>query len=292
MTTESRVAGVAKGLHSSLARHGYGFQYAVTKMAADLSRADRSPWILPVLEFPVEVRGSGTRIDIIFQHKVANALLVCECKRVNPAYSDWCFVRQPKFIDGLIDRISYEILIKTSEGDVLSSLSDPMGESQVYHLAQEVRSSEKGDSKGQGKGMIEEAATQVLRGTNGLARFFHERPEYMPAKNLYGDRGEVRLIPVIFTTARLWTSQIDLSESELASGILKKKDRELMEVDYLYYVYHQSPGLKHDVPQKETGSSMKDLSDALRQEYTRAITIVGASGAERFFVDFKRRIPY
>ncbi len=114
MATESRMEGVAKGLHSSLARHGYGFQFAFTKLAADLSRADRSPGILPVLEFPVEVRGAGTRIDIIFQHKVANALLVCECKRVNPAFGDWCFVRQPKFIDGFIDRVTHEILINPS----------------------------------------------------------------------------------------------------------------------------------------------------------------------------------
>ena len=291
-TANSRMGGVAKGLHSSLARHGYGFQYAVTKIAADLSRGDRSPWILPVLEFPVEVHGAGTRIDIILQHKFANALLVCECKRVNPAFSDWCFVRQPRFIDGLIDHITYEIISKTDEGGVFSSLSDPFGSSEVYHLAQEVRSAEKGDPKGQGKGMIEEAATQVLRGLNGLAKLFHERPEYLPTKNLYGDRGEVKVLPVVFTTARLWTSQIDLSESELSSGILRERDGELTQVDYLHYVYHQSPGLKHEVPPKETQGSMRDLSDVLRQEYTRAITIVGASGVERFFVDSKRRIRY
>jgi hypothetical protein len=94
----------------SLDRHGYGFQYRVLKAANDLFRENTSFFAFEVAEFPVEVQSSDTKVDFILRRTVGPFIrrdgtastsrrrplfLVAECKRANPALSDWCFLRAP-----------------------------------------------------------------------------------------------------------------------------------------------------------------------------------------------------
>lgn len=78
-----------------LNRHGYAFQYSVIRFAEDLYRQNQSEWINEAAEFPVSVRNMQTRIDFILRKSKPPVYLVAECKRVNPAFSNWCFADSP-----------------------------------------------------------------------------------------------------------------------------------------------------------------------------------------------------
>lgn len=278
--SQNRSEDVAKRLQATLDRHGYGFQYAVVRIADELHREGRSPWRLPVTEFPVEVNGHVTRADIIFEHFHGSKLLVCECKRTNSALSDWCFLNVPShLIAGSNAGVSYERIVRSPDG-VKSSPGEPSYPADVYQMAVEVRSQEKGDNVGQGRGVIEEAATQVLRSLNGLANYFCARPDHIASRN-----GWLTLIPVIFTTARLWVSKSDLSMADLATGMGALSERDLESRDYLVYTYPLSSNLRHTVeslPGQRERVLPPHLGEVLYREYMRAIVVVSATGIEKY----------
>jgi len=271
---------VAKNLEADLNRHGYGFQFAIVRAADALFDAKRSPWRNPVTEFPVEVKGQGTRIDVIFEHFEGHKYLICECKRTNPKLSDWCFLKLPRFFDSHADLSLFEVVRRT-DLEVRAALSEPGTPGEIFHIAQEIKSQQKGDVAGRGRGVIEEAATQVLRGVNGLAEYFRGRP------GAFGRTDVATLVPVIFTTARLWVSKVDLSMSDLMTGNIATNEEQLEQRGYLFYQYPQSPGLRHTLeylmPSKPTGVNWRrNFNEVLYREYVRTIVIVSASGIEEY----------
>jgi hypothetical protein len=104
MTDESSLeAEVTKDFEHSLNKQGYGFQAAVIRILEDRAQRGLSPWRREASEFPVEVNGAGTRIDIILKDgRGGNPLyMLAECKRVDPALGRWCFIRtQPHSAQG------------------------------------------------------------------------------------------------------------------------------------------------------------------------------------------------
>jgi len=72
-----------------------------------------------------------------------------------------------------------------------------------YQIAIEVKSDKTGDPSGNGRGAIEQAAGQVMRGSNGLIE------SLLKFSKLVDDPKGCDLIPVIFTTANLWVSNVD-----------------------------------------------------------------------------------
>ena len=48
-----------------LNRHGYGFQFSILRKADELIKQRRCACELEACEFPVAVKGAGTRIDFI-----------------------------------------------------------------------------------------------------------------------------------------------------------------------------------------------------------------------------------
>lgn len=276
MPQRSEAEEVAGNFYAALDRHGYGFQFAVLQAAADLFGEKRSPWRLPVAEFPVEVRGHGTRIDIVFEHRHSPKYLICECKRVNPALSHWCFAKMPKSLVGdKISAVSYEVVRRTDQG-VRVSLSGPDYPRDVYQIAQEVRSGEKGEAFSQGRGVIEEAATQVLRGVNGLVNYFQQHPQEI------AHHGTAKLTPVIFTTATLWVSKMDLSSASLDTGKIERGEIALEKRGVVYYQYTQSPGLRHLVDNLEVPEGQRGFQEMIYRDYMRGIVVVSSSGVEEF----------
>jgi hypothetical protein len=88
-------------------------------------------------------------------------------------------------------------------------------------------------------------------------------------------------LPVIFTTARLWTTEADLSEADVQTGKLPK-DAELAPQSWLWYEHPVSPNLKAEVQrdaQKEDAMSLARLHEL---EYARAIAVVNAEGIDAF----------
>lgn len=257
----------AKTLNS----HGYVFQYAVITEINRLFNEDRQrqSYSPAASEFPVGVHGSTTKIDFILRNIHESIYLVCECKRVNPAMANWCFLRAPFVREG---GTGYSLIAEGARrgydgGCIVAAFTLGKDKDHGYHLGFEVR----GDEKGEGAPShtaIEEAATQVMRGVNGLIQYHISQPGGL-------DTGHSTLfIPVIFTTAALWVSDANVAEAELKTGRLDREKITLHEAQWLVLHYHQSPLLKHTAP----ASLPTPLGQALEQQYIRSIILISATG--------------
>ena len=156
---------VREGLREVLNSHGYGFHYAVLRKANELCAKGKSQWYFEAAEYPVSVGGFDTRIDFILRSQDAQAtywdcFLISECKRVDPALSNWVFVRTPHDTERVIlEKLLFlDPNFPTATGEpVFSEIKN------TYNIGLEVSSGRKGDSSGRGRGQIEEAATQVCK---------------------------------------------------------------------------------------------------------------------------------
>jgi hypothetical protein len=258
--------------------HGYPFQQAVTKVAVETAaKPHESPWYFDVTEFPVSINGFDTRIDLVLKRRDQGGYLIGECKRANPALSNWCFVRAPNVrrrhnqTKLLVEGVRfYKQELRTG---VFADISE-----KIFHIGTEVTSNLKGDAAGShGRGEIESAAGQVLKGVNGMVQFFSKHPA------IIGTSGIVHLVPAIFTTARIWTSEVNLSDAEIENGTLNAEIVTLKPEPWVWLNYNLSPALKHSIRNETPPPG--DLSSALEAEYTRSIAIVGANG----IVDFLKR---
>lgn len=267
---------------TALNRHGFPFQYAVIRLAHELRGQKRSPWVFEASEFPVEVQGYHTRIDFVLSQWVGPCrFLVAECKRVNPSLHDWLFARAPYVRRGRAPRDILVERVQMDGRDLFSSLGRLDGSENIYHMAVEVKGNARGDSSGAGRGAIEEAATQVIRGVNGLIECFSKNRRYLPMDS------PVTFIPVIFTTAKVWATDVDISAADVAKGELALGSADVSEKPWLWLQYHVSPGLKHTVDRyqvREDDISFEktDLGHLLEIEYARTIAVVGPNGIESF----------
>ena len=292
---------VARALRALLDRHGYSFQYAVIKRAHELFGARKSPWRMEVVEYPVEVRGTPIHIDFILHNADPTCLLIAECKRANPAFSDWCFAKAP--YPNRLRKVIRESITRprTSAAVVVSADPDAIiyraDSERIYELALEVRSragSDPGSDRikgdpGNGKGTLTKAVEQVIRGMNGLIEHLSTRLQLL--LDLLGGADNLGkplvFIPVVFTTARLWTTDADISLADIQDGVLKERALRASEVPWLYYQYHQSPGIKHALPITSTRPERGDttLQQVLNTEYARTVAIVGPTGIDPFLTE-------
>lgn len=255
--------------------HGYGFHYSVLKLVYDLAGREGSLWYPEVAEFPVHVQGYDTRIDLILRHCNFPFYIVGECKRANPALNNWCFVRAP-FVQR--DRLDYEPRFieqlhrdENGEISVFSTTSSHLRD--AFHIAREIKSDEKGDISGPNRGVIEEAATQLCRGTNGFIEFLARNTQVLHNSN------NAYFLPVIFTTAHLWASNINLSSADIETGNIHPLRSEFTKTTHVFYQYHLSPSLKHSYRSSKRFNRLGELLDS---EYVRTIAIVNASAVKEF----------
>lgn len=269
---------VQKGFETALNRHGYGFQYSVLGLAKRLKEEGASHWVFESVEFPVQVQGAGTRIDFILRLNRSSIpiFLLAECKRANPALSEWCFAKAPFVRRNRSREYAFlDFMLREKDG-WMHAVGRQCAEQRenAYHIALEVRSAAQGDSSGSdGRGAIEKAATQVCRGLNGMIEFLARNPQILGGSNV------AILLPVIFTTARIWSSDVDLSSAEISTGKVDSSTHALSERPWVLYQYHLSSGIKHsDLPDKRL-STFGALLDLL---YVRTIPVVTATGIEQF----------
>jgi hypothetical protein len=90
----------------------------------------------------------------------------------------------------------------------------------------------------------------------------------------------IAFIPVIFTTAKLWVSDVDLTKADITTGDIEKSLINLEEKKWLFYQYSQSPDLKHSC---EITQEYDSLSSSLYQLFTRTVAVVTADGIDDFF---------
>jgi hypothetical protein len=280
-----------------LNHHGYAFQYSVIEFMAELRRQQRSDWELEAAEFPVSVQQASTRIDFIFRKTRPHVYLIGECKRVNPALSNWCFagsayVKGSSSLDKLtfqsawVPAPSKELLQLRSRIEVTRMLTGVISsDSQsAYHVGLSVRSNQPGDSHSKNTDAIEDAAGQVCKGLNGLIEHFNSQRLKLPQNEI------LYFLPAIFTTARILTTDVDLASANIDKGEFESGSISVKEAPWVWYQYHLSPALKHTAPTDERKHlSPFDLAGILEQENKRSIAIVSVKGIEDFL---HRGFPY
>lgn len=226
-----------EGFHNVLNSHGYPFQYSVIRFADNLAQKGRSSWVFHSAEVPVAVQGVETKVDFILSTANKLTYMVAECKRVNPALGYWCFAEAPyTHRNPQSNRLFFETIkvspLKgvtaraegrhyTLDSSVTSSFA-----SRCYHLGIELKSNKLGTSQGSGgRGTIEDAIGQVLRGVNGFVEYFRSNDSSLQPNVSYQLSSEfqfsVKFVPVIFTTASLWVSDVDLGATDLNTGDVK-----------------------------------------------------------------------
>jgi hypothetical protein len=286
-TSQPGLTGLRQGVEPARLRirHGYAFQYRTLKTADDAcGPGSHAPgWVFQVAEFPVEVRGRQTRIDYLLQRSDRPTYLVVECKRANPKLKRWCFAKAPYVIRGFdtnrvfgeqvrFDKPSNRLLCNTFRESVFCD---------KYHLAFEMRvQGERGDEEGsKGRGDIEDAATQVSLGLNGLIESLR------PFETEFKEGDVMTFFPVIITTATLFVSDVDLSTAGLDSGEVDSSTLNLKEAGWVIYQYPVSPGIKHSLPVSKRPpitSRARDLGRNLEDEFLRSIAIVNSLHFEEF----------
>jgi hypothetical protein len=120
---------------------------------------------------------------------------------------------------------------------------------------------------------LEKAGEQVCLGINGMVEFFAAR------SILLTGRGKIHLLPVIFTTARIFTSKVDLGSANVETGDLQNGSVDLTEQPWIWWQYNLSPTLTHSQPVR---NEARTLEAVLEQEFCRSIAIVSPQGIESF----------
>lgn len=311
---ENKTNIVRKYLEEELRKNGFGFQYAVVKKINELYQ-NGSAFIPEAVEFPASIQGKDTKIDIILSRHPNNKsgynpfFIIAECKRANPALSTWCFVQTPNFNNKHLDSLNIgnsnkSLILESFVGHGVGQKSESLelnhlftkinlSAEHFYDLSFAIKTGEKGDNNSKGKDSIEEAIIQVLRGLNGFINYSINSSAWasssfnksLKAHNWYNTKqkslNDLSLIflPVIFTTAEIWASNIDLSQSDLDSGNINLEKESLEKRDWILYQYNQSPSLKNS---SVLNHKTEKLSDILELEFRRTVAIVNSNGIESF----------
>lgn len=284
-------ASIKNLLQDKLNQHGYAFHYRVLEEAKRLFEENTSPWLFEAAEFPVEIKNKDTRIDLILaygRHRSTAAsittYIIGECKRTNPSMNQWCFVKAP-FVrrDSMCEKMILERALKKQGQFTSTGWSPGFRLDETYHIGLVLKSKSKGDKNtpdGGGRDGIEASVTQVLRGCSGFVEYNNAL-----AENLVDGWGAI-LIPVVFTTAKLFTSDVDLSKADLEQGTVELDD-EPTEVPYLFYQYNSSAGIRNTIM---TSYDPVELGKVLESEYMRTVCVVNARGIERFLKNIEHEL--
>ena len=161
-----------------------------------------------------------------------------------------------------------------TEKDAFIARRFPLQRDDFFQIGIDITTGKKGDVAGPGRGAIEDAATQVLRGLNGFIQFLDKNFLLISSTN------GCEVMPVIFTTASLWVYSVNLSNADLTTGNVLIEPDKFTKVGWLLYQYNQSPGIKHTAVQL---GEIGDIGSLLESEFVRTIPIINPSGIEEFF---------
>lgn len=283
---DPKTEAIQRAFEGQLNKHGYGFQYAVIHRAKELFSKQFSAWEPLAAEVPVD-QGPGTKIDLVLRNgSYRNSTwIIGECKRVNPAFADWCFVsapfthtgRRPQFERMSSECLYFDPLQPADNPRVRIEQREGVWLDKAYQIGIEIRGGGKGDVDAKNKtgtGAIEDAASQVLRGVNGFVNTLVRYPEMLTY-----ERPNI-MLPVIFTTAQLWVSDADLSKSNLTSGNIDVERAGFQRADWIWYQYHTSPALRH--PHEIEREIIADFEMLMDSQYIRTLAVIGMGGVDKF----------
>lgn len=282
---------------SGLNQHGHAFQHRVIAEAIRLAEdpASSSPWRLAGVEIPVRAGSRTTRIDFVLEdrsHPHVIRFLLAECKRVNPAYGAWCFTQAPQWLPEWVGKqlvveslVNHNEVMEEEVKLVTAGTGGPTSQS-LYSVGFALKTKAAGDAHpvSMDKDALESACTQVCAGLNGFMETLLSDERYREAIE---DAHLVQFLPVIFTTAKLFTSTVNLSSADLQTGELKLEE-DPCSPDWLYYQYPQSPDLKHSL---RRGSLSGDtLATRFTRDFVRSVGISSGGGIPRFLEEGWREV--
>lgn len=138
-------------------------------------------------------------------HAPTQTYLIAECKRADRARAHWCFVRAPYTLRPRRQgELNFDQVQYYSPGELIQQPCHLFTDQGPYHYGFALRTGSPGDGRGPTTSAIDDAITQVLRGTSGLSNHLFTR---QPVTT----EGKTTFLPVIFTTAELWVTDTDLS---------------------------------------------------------------------------------
>lgn len=279
---------IADNFESLLNKHGYNFQYSIVRRAEQLKKENRSSWQLEGMEIPVIAGGDITHVDFVlfqiprFEERKKRVFLVAECKRVDPAKGYWCFTKNPytwRNSNRLRNSVQFDQIRRFSDVPQFnSSTTISWTERDILDLGLEINTGAKGDGIGGREAAINRSVAQVLRATAGFIQYLTHDETHLEL-----DKDTV-FIPAIFTTAKLFSSSIDLAVADLETGHLPTSSVAVEEKEWLWFNYNRSSNLSHQLPFDTESNKNYDL---YFRHFTRTIAIVGPKGVDKFFnVDF------
>lgn len=265
----------------ALNRQGFAFQYAALKAAHDHFDSRKSAWYFEVSEFPVGVSGKDTRIDFILRRNKSPLLLCVECKRADPRTKHWCFVQAPYVHrNASYNKVTADQLLQRANGDWTTRAVEVQGLRgfPICHIGLQIRSGKAEGEDERGRPLAaDEAVGQACKGANGLIEFLHKNPSCI------GEHKSAVVLPAVFTTAQLWTSDAKLDHADCATGEVDVASGSLERCDFLIYQYHLPTGIKHTATRE---TRFRDLADALASDYIRSVAVVSASGIDKFLQQY------
>jgi len=288
---------------AELNKNGFSFQHRILRLAQDLFESSGKRWWFVASEFPVNVRGRPTHIDLLLAEGRENGriFLVGECKRVNPAMSSWCFAKAPyvrRNREGeqlFLERVRIDCRTGVSAVGVFADYASKY----YYHIGLPVREKHNQGDVGGGsdRDAIQKAVDQACLGVNGLIEHWGVSVTLRPD----GDSSTAYLVPVVFTTAKLYVSDIDISKAGLETGEVDPGMVQLEERPWIFFQAHVSPGLRHSYSVQKAPNTSRDdeflkplleqdasarthlaLESILDREFVRTVAIVNAAGAADF----------
>jgi hypothetical protein len=259
---------------SHVNRHGYGFQYAVVKALT------HGPGVtVAVTEFPVTYRDRSTHIDIVAWCG-PNALFVCECKRVEPMAGYWVFARSPFTFErshggGWLEEL---LIAEPSDNENRTRTVMLSASLDAFQIGVELRLKPGNGEKGEPNSSrvpraLADAITQADVGVNGLISVIANDGR------LLAERRSIVMLPVIFTTAQLFTTDAPLEQSDLRTGAMPESA--FVNRPFVWYEHNVSADLLHERP-RVRASKAATLGEMLEYRHTRSMAIVNADGIQEF----------
>lgn len=273
---------ISKRFKETLDKHGHTFHHSILRRVEELQRQDLTKWGLVGSEYPVENKGNNSHIDFVLKHFRGFTYLIAECKKADPARANWCFVKTPyNWRDERETYIQIDKIVdsKLQNGSISRKLTTTLAPTRrnIMNLGVEVKTGQTGDGfPSPDKSPINAAISQVLRNTSGLLNTFYNSDFSLK------DAGTnpFRFIPVVFTTAQIWVSNVDLGTGNINDGTLPNNDIEAENVDWIWFNYNRPNLLSPEIELSQ--NSKISLSDEYYQ-FLRTVAIVSPSGIDSFF---------
>jgi hypothetical protein len=157
--------------------------------------------------------------------------------------------------------------------------SSALVQEMVFDLGVEVKTDQKGDPcTSPDKSPIQAAVGQVLRSVGGFIDTINSSIAFNDILEV--GKPEI-MIPVVFTTAELFASNVDLGSSGLGDGKLEKITGNLTRVPWVWFNYHRTANLRAKRRFGYGDKKEQHVSKRYR-DVVRSVVIVNGNSLETF----------